>query len=575
VFLTARTHVEHNILDSSRLAEPLKSATPSGWGGAWIPIRTTDAIVGVLFVALQLPRRVASEQTRLLTSLAEMAGGIIQRLRLFQQTQAQAELTRQIVNTVPEGLALVDDSGSILLANPAAESLLSVLGGERQHDVLVALGSHPLQEVLAQTQGWQEIEHEGRIFALNVRPVEPERPQTSWVLVVNEITKEREHQRYQEVQDRLATVGQLAAGLAHDFNNVLGVISVYADILLMAPNLLPKQKQQLSTIVDQTHHAANLVRQVLDFSRRSVMERQRVDLYPLLNEQVKLLRHTLPENIELHLQMDHAPLVLDADPTRLRQVLMNLAINARDAMPRGGALTFDLTRLQVAHQNGHAAPLPDMAPGEWLRLVVADTGAGIAAAHLPHIFEPFFTTKGPGMGTGLGLAQVYGIVKQHGGAITVASTPGQGTAFTIYLPLTDREARAQAAAGTAKAIGGSEQILLVEDNLDLREALTHSLASLGYRVLPAHDADTALALAETAEGSIDLVLSDLVLPSRNGIELFGALQPLHPAARLVIMTGHPITEARMESLRTADYWIQKPFALDSLTQRVRKLLDER
>jgi CheY-like chemotaxis protein len=363
--------------------------------------------------------------------------------------------------------------------------------------------------------------------------------------------------------------------LAHDFNNVLGVISVYADILLLAPNILPKQKQQLTTIVDQTHHAANLVRQVLDFSRRSVMERQRVDLYPLINEQVKLLRHTLPENIELHLQMDHAPLVLDADPTRLRQVLMNLAINARDAMPTGGALTFALTRLHVAQQNGHVAPLPDITPGEWLRLVVADTGVGIAAAHLPHIFEPFFTTKGPGAGTGLGLAQVYGIVKQHGGAITVASTPGQGTAFTIYLPLTAKEPTAVDAADPAPAVGGSESILLVEDNPDLRAALAHSLGSLGYRVLPARDADAALALVRAAAEPIDLVLSDLVLPGRSGVELFAALQPLHPHAKFVIMTGHPVTEARMESLRAADTWIQKPFALESLTQKVRKLLDER
>ncbi len=206
---------------------------------------------------------------------------------------------------------------------------------------------------------------------MNARPVEPQAADTSWVLVLDEVTQEREQQRYQEAQDRLATVGQLAAGLAHDFNNVLGVISVYADVLLMAPNLTPKQQQQLATIVDQTHHAGDLVRQILDFSRRSVMERSHIDLYQLLNEQVRLLRHTLPETIELKVNLQHTHLVVNADPTRLRQVLMNLALNARDAMPNGGTLSFTLSRVDVAPERHQAcAPAgcsagPVAAPGSY------------------------------------------------------------------------------------------------------------------------------------------------------------------------------------------------------------------
>jgi PAS domain S-box-containing protein len=571
VFATATPQVEHDILTSAHAAEALIPCTPQGWGAGWVPIRTSHEIVGVLFVSVPLPKVVTDEQVKLLLSLAEMAGSIIQRLRLLHDAQAQAELTRRIVNTVPEGLALLDSQGHILLANTIADDHLAVLSGANPAKAITQLGGRPLRTLLdAQSHG-QEIEQGGCTYVLNSRPVEPDNPNTSWVLVLDDVTGERENQRYQEVQDRLATVGQLAAGIAHDFNNVLGVISVYSDILLMAPNLNPKQQGQLNTIVEQAHHAANLVRQVLDFSRRSVMERSQIDLHPLINEQIKLLRHTLPENIDLQLQFEHRYLVVHADATRLRQILMNLAINARDAMPQGGTLAFRLSRIDVA---AGQAPLPDMQPGAWVRLEVNDSGSGIASAHLPHIFEPFFTTKAPGSGTGLGLAQVYGIVKQHGGAIDVTSTPGKGTVFTIYLPLAAIAADTDAAATAAPIARGNECILLVEDNSHLRNALADSLHSLGYHVISADNAATALALAGEGDNHIDLVLTDLVMPGMSGIELFAALKSLQPDAQMILMTGHPMTEARAKDMQHIQHWIQKPFALNTLADKVRLLLDE-
>ena len=574
VFVTAEAHVEPDILRNPQLAGVLRSFTPVGWGAGWAPIRTSDAIVGVVFVALPLPRQVTPEQLRLLVSLAEIAGSIIQRLQLLQQTQAQAELTQQIVNTVPEGLALMTGSGRILLANAAGDSLLRELGSSQPDNTVTEIGGHPLHEIFAPAKGWQELPHGSRTFILNARPVEPQAAGTSWVLVLDDVTQEREQQRYQEAQDRLATVGQLAAGLAHDFNNVLGVISVYADVLLMAPNLTPKQQHQLATIADQTQHAGNLVRQILDFSRRSMMERSHIDMYQLLNEQVRLLRHTLPEIIESKLNVQHNHLVVHADPTRLRQVLINLALNARDAMPSGGTLSFDLSRVDVAPEQNKPAPLPDVQPGLWLRLEVTDTGTGIAAAHLPHIFEPFFTTKGPGAGSGLGLAQVFGIIKQHGGAIGVTSTLGQGTTFTLYLPLAASEATPAAAQKVLPAGSGSECILLVEDNDELREALNQSLANLGYHVLAAHDAAMALDLAGKAPGGVDLVLTDLVLPGASGVELFHALQPSQPRARLIVMTGHPMTETRAEAMKHIEHWLEKPFAFNAVAAKVRLVLNQ-
>ena len=576
VFATAATHIEADVALGPQLLADVRPHVPAGWSGGWAPIRTSDEIVGVLFVSVHHPNRMTAEQIDLVVSLAEMAGSILQRLRLLRQTQAQAELTRQIINTVPEGLALLDRHGRILLANPPAQAILADLSSRGAGAIVARLAERGLDEVLAAAPGeWQEIKYQNRTFILNAQPVEPDDPGTSWVLVMDEVTKEREQQRYQEAQDRLATVGQLAAGIAHDFNNVLGVISVYADVMQGAPNLSPKQQQQLATVVDQAHHAASLVRQVLDFSRRSVMERSRIDLYPLVNEQIKLLERTLPENITLRLQADEKHFQVNADPTRLRQVLMNLAINSRDAMPEGGVVTFSLQRVLVPTEgDGQRSPLPDMDPGPWVRLSVKDTGTGIAPAHLSHIFEPFFTTKPPGQGTGLGLAQVYGIVKQHGGAISVNSTTGQGTTFDMYLPLNESQKQAPPVVSDSETDGGNECILLIEDNIDLCVALAQSLETLGYRVLSASDGATALQLAAQPGTKIDLVLSDLVMPGSNGIELFSLLQTHQPRASLLIMTGHPMSEERAAALeQRSGHWIQKPFALNELALRVRAVLD--
>jgi signal transduction histidine kinase/DNA-binding response OmpR family regulator len=567
--------VERDIRAIPNLPELLASCAPTGWGGCWVPIRTPRALVGVLFLSVALPRTIDGEQARLLLSLAEMAGSMIERLRLLDEAHVQAALTQQIVDTVPEGLALVDSSGQILLANPAAEQLLTRLGQTAvgtPPGAIARLGPWPLSEILARGKRWQEFEHQGRTYTVSCRQVVPADPHSAWVLVLADLTNQRVQQRYQEVQERLATVGQLAAGIAHDFNNVLGVITVYADILLAAPNLEMKQQSQLATIFDQAHHAANLVRQILDFSRRAVMERSRIDLFPLLNEQVELLRRMLPENIDLQLQVDQMQLEVDADPTRLRQVLMNLAINARDAMPEGGRLSFYAATIDVGP--GHSPmPLPDMAPGAWLYLAVEDTGTGIATEHLPHIFEPFFTTKAPGAGTGLGLAQVYGIVKQHGGALDVTSTLGKGTCFRLFLPLAAAAGEPPCPPAAAPPAGRGEWILLVEDNAELRTAVAISLESQGYRVVAEPHAEAALAAARAAGHPIDLVLTDLVMPGMSGIEMFAALRPTQPYAKLIVMTGHPLTEARMAILENIGSWIQKPFALNSLLRKVRLQLD--
>jgi signal transduction histidine kinase len=233
-------------------------------------------------------------------------------------------------------------------------------------------------------------------------------------------------------QERMAAVGTLSAGIAHDFNNILSIIVLNVELGLHTPNVPPKLHRQLTTISQQMKRAANLVQQILDFGRREELQPQKLDLVSTLKEQVELLQLTLPENIEIKLSYGRDSYLVNADVTHIQQVLINLALNAIDAMPEGGKLSMHLQRLRLGSEDD--APAPRMAPGEWIQLSVSDTGTGIPAEVQPYLFEPFYTTKGLGKGTGLGLAQVYGIVQRHHGHVAFQSRKGEGTTFSVYLP---------------------------------------------------------------------------------------------------------------------------------------------
>ncbi|MCC9077162.1 response regulator [Litorilinea aerophila] len=380
---------------------------------------------------------------------------------------------------------------------------------------------------------------------------------------------ERERIRNQE---RLATVGQLAAGIAHDFNNVMSVIALYSEMLRRNPHH-PKNQHYLATISQQARHATNLINQILDFSRRSVIHLEHMDLLALIQKVVDMLRRTLPENIQVQLEHEPGPFLVHADATRIQQVLMNLAVNARDAMPHGGELRFSLSHRAI--QPAQKVPVADMKPGSYVRLSVADTGHGIDPQHLSHIFEPFFTTKEPGKGAGLGLAQVYGIVKQHHGEILVDSRVGQGTTFTLYLPEvhldppTPKEGEQD-----REAFRGSETLLVVEDNEAARNALVELLEGLGYRVLVARDGEEAASIFEASSREIALIVCDLVMPRLGGLELYTRLRQNHPELKMLIVTGYPLGAGDKEILETGLVeWLQKPPDADELGRRIRKLID--
>ncbi len=329
-----------------------------------------------------------------------------------------------------------------------------------------------------------------------------------------------------------------------------------------------RDRERLETINQQAHHAAQLIEQILDFSRRGLLARRPLDLLPLIKEHVRLLKRTLPESIAVELNHTREAYLVNADPTRMQQIVMNLAVNARDAMPQGGTLRIALDHLQL---DPHASPpVARMAPGDWVEISVTDTGTGIPAEALPHIFEPFYTTKPPGQGSGLGLAQVHGIIAQHEGHIDVRTESNRGTTFTVYLPASSTSPDAVLEPARSETPRGQGQVILVvEDNAVLRRALCETLVDSGYQVREAPDGLAALALLEEESGGVDVVLSDVVMPRMGGMALANALRERNWAIPVILMSGHPRQRNLDELLAqgVAD-WLPKPPDLDDLARAV-------
>lgn len=559
---------------------------PSSQSALLVPMLAKGDIIGVIAVQSDRPNQFDEIDSEMLTLVANTAAIALENASLFaethrllQQTQEQAQQVKQIIDSVPEGVLLLNQELRIVLANPIARQYLELLTEANVGDILVDLHDQTVEDLLVplpEGAPWQELHvprPQPRTFEVAARPIDATSSTTGHVLVLRDVTQERAIETSIRQRDRLAAVGQLAAGIAHDFNNILGAIILFAQIQLRDPALRPKNRERLDMIVQQGQRATELIQQILDFSRQSVMERSTLDLLPFLKELTKLLERILPEHINLHFDYSHNDYTVVADPTRLQQVFMNLALNARDAMPRGGTLHIELGKLAV--RPDPEPPLLDLPSGHWLRLAISDTGAGIDPEDLPHIFEPFFTTKSPGKGTGLGLAQVYGIVKQHDGHIRAESQLGQGTTFLIYLPLVASAMNGGLLEMGKPAIGGNETLLIVEDDTAIRAALREILEMLGYRVLEAENGQAALALFGQRNGEIDLVISDLVMPEMGGLALYESLQARWPEVKMVLMTGYPLEESdRARAGQGPLGWLKKPFSVEEVDEKLRQIFME-
>ncbi len=480
--------------------------------------------------------------------------------QLLVQIREHAQQVQNIMDTVPEGVVLLSKDQFVTLTNRVARQYLGLLAPSWENNRLDTLGPFSLNEILTSPPKglWHEIVMHNLVFEAIARPVENSPHNAGWVLVLRDVTQERDIQNRVQRQDRLAAVGQLAAGIAHDFNNILTVIRLYTQLIARTVDVPGHAAERLHTIEQQTDRATDLIQQILDFSRQSVLERQSLDLLPFMRRLVKLLDRTLPENISVVLNHVDDGFLIRADPSRIQQMLMNLAVNARDAMPDGGQLQVSLTHVQTAV--AQALSMNDLPPGSWVVLAVTDSGTGIAPEVVAHMFEPFFTTKQVGVGTGLGLAQVYGIVEQHEGYIDLVTAVGQGTTFQLYFPALDAsESPTDTPDKSRLKLGQGQTILLVEDNHSTREALIGSLALLNYQVVAATNGRSALTLLATQQAEIDLVLSDVVMPEMGGVALFHALREQGLAIPVVLLTGHSLS-SEMENLLLLGLagWMPKP-----------------
>ena len=389
--------------------------------------------------------------------------------------------------------------------------------------------------------------------------------------ITRDVTEEKRLEEQFRQAQKMEAVGQLASGVAHDFNNLLTVINGYAEILLGGLSPADPKRDQLTQVLEAGQRANELTSQLLAFSRKAIVEPKVLDVNHVLESSARMLRRLIGEDVRLDTNLAHVP-PIRIDPGQLEQVFMNLAVNARDAMPGGGRLL--IATEVVDHPDVLPTASGEVGPGRYVRVSVTDTGGGMPPEVLTRIFEPFFTTKGPGRGTGLGLATVYGIVRQAGGAITVESEPGRGTTFRILLPVVTEALTGPKSGVITVAPRGTETVLVAEDENRVRDVAVSMLEMQGYTVLAAESGAEALRVASEHPGPIHVLLTDVVMPDLGGRALAEAVRGRWPGIRVLYMSGYTddaVIRSGVEAAR--DWFIQKPFTPLSLARRVRELLD--
>jgi two-component system cell cycle sensor histidine kinase/response regulator CckA len=372
--------------------------------------------------------------------------------------------------------------------------------------------------------------------------------------------------------EKFEALGKLAGGVAHDFNNVIGAVMGWAEIGADRVAAGSQEGKIFRKIGDQARRAAGLTRQLLAYARRQILEPKNIDLNQMVKETTNLLEKVIGEQIEVKMALAEDLRVTRADPAQIEQVLMNLCFNARDAMPAGGQLLIETRNLDLDEK--YCSRHADARPGRWVQLSVSDSGTGMDAATLERIYEPFFTTKEVGKGTGLGLATVFGIMKQHNGFIEVYSEVGTGTAFHVHLPVSEGDAESLRPVDDAPARGGNELILVAEDHDGMRDMAEQILGTLGYKLILARDGEEAVRKFQEHAGAISLLLMDVVMPKMAGTEAYEKICASHPGTPVIFTSGYSEQGSYLSSaLHPGATVLQKPYGARSLAKKVRELLD--
>jgi two-component system, cell cycle sensor histidine kinase and response regulator CckA len=583
-------------ITESRLAIFAVAVMVSAWYGGWKPglVATSFALTVSAYFSFSgehTPAQFRSTMMRLalFVALAMLICWFNAALRSAQEGLRRSERNfRSLVTNAPYGICRCNSAGQILDVNPA---LLKMLGYASAGELA---GKH-LGELYSDGQQWFELadrlraatpfnglivawtRKDGSEIAVRVsgRSVSNGGKEKAFELFAEDVTERRALEEQLRQSQKMEAVGRLAGGIAHDFNNLLMVISGYSEFLLDRLGWEPALRTPAQEIASAAGRATSLTRQLLAFSRKQMLAPKILDLNAVVSENLKMLNRVIGEDIELVMSPAADLGTVRADAGQIEQVIMNLAVNARDAMPSGGKLTIETANVSLDEEYARFhAPLR---PGNYVMLAISDTGAGMDSETQSHIFEPFFTTKGP-KGTGLGLSTVYGIIKQSGGYIWVRSDTGKGTTFKIYFPRVAETlpspAQVAVPAESVPVEPGTETILLVEDEANLRYLARQFLEKQGYRVIEAADGAVAMQIAVAHEGVIHLLLTDVIMPGMNGRELAQRVSEIRPNVKILYMSGY--TENVIGRNGTLDAGIRllaKPFTLRELNAKVREVLD--
>jgi two-component system cell cycle sensor histidine kinase/response regulator CckA len=495
---------------------------------------------------------------------------------------------RSLVDNATYGFYWVTTTGRLLYANPA---LVRILGYDSAEELLALQTTEDLFcDPAARKKVYEDYFESGRASAtvqwkrkdskiITVRisgrqAHDPDRGRECIEVIVEDITERIILEKQLSQAQKFEAFGQLAGGIAHDFNNMIGAIIGWADLGCDETEKGTRIRRHFEKVRQQADRAASLTRQLLAFARRQILEPRNIDLNQAVIETVSLLENVIGSNIEIRVNLDRDLAVVRADPTQIEQVLMNLCINARDAMSNGGSI--EIESVNVVLDEAFCGRQPLARPGEYVCLSVSDTGSGMDQATLDRIFEPFFTTKEMGKGTGLGLATVYGILSQHGGFIHVQSELGRGTTFRVYLPVSTVTQTPAAINHDLPVRGGSEVVLVAEDHEGLRHLADETLTNLGYEVVLAADGEDAVRKFQNNLERIQLALLDVVLPKMNGPDVYAKISALKADVAVIFATGYSPDIAQLQKVMAQGLPIlQKPYSPRDLARKVRETLDRR